>query len=405
MSLCCTGDRAVRGASLRAMLAATGVAAMLAMGGAGTAHAATVSPTVHPGNVNSCSDIEPGTYGVTIDAPAGSGSFDHGTLTGTYSVSDDGTTFDWASGTVPVSFVVVKGGTDANVYRYRASMRDSGLVSPLNGGRQVPTISHVLVCYGEQPPPPVPAKGRIVIEKKTVPAGADQQFTFHPSEDLSPSDFLLADGGEKVFETSPGAYTVEELPTEGWTLTKLSCDDADSPADGATASIDLAAGETVVCTFTNTEDAVDNPPVDDPPVHNPPVDSPPGNPITTPPVSLPTAVTATAPASMAAPATPSRAVKGTRVARGTARLRLPGCAARRARVTVSGSPMRRIVFSVNGRRVATVVVPVARRSLTVSLPVGAVSARVTFRNGASPRTLRAQTRRCAARTVRPQFTG
>ncbi len=402
MSFCCTGDRATRGSWLRAVLAVTGVAAMLAIGGAGTARAAAVAPTVHGGNVNSCSDIDRGAYGATVDAPSGSGTFDDGTLSGTYTVEGGNTTFDWASSTVPVSFVVVKGGTDANVYRYGSAMSDSGLVPPLNGGGQLPAISHVLVCYSEQPPPPPPAKGRIVIEKKTAPAGADRQFSFHPSEDLSSSDFLLTDGDAKVFETYPGTYTVEELPTDGWTLTELSCDDADSSAAGATASIELAAGETVVCTFTNTKDAVDHPPVDNPPVDHPPVN----NPINTPPVSLPPAVNATAPASSApSPAPAAQAVKGTRVARGTARLRLPACAARHARVTVSGSPMRRIAFSVNGRRVATVVVPAGRRSVTVSLPVGAVSARVTFRNGAAARTLRARARRCAARAVRPQFTG
>jgi len=399
-----TGDRATRGSSLRAVLAVTGVAAMLAMGGAGTARAAAVAPTVHAGNVNSCSDIEPGAYGATVDAPAASGTFDDGALTGTYTLAD-GKTFDWASSTIPVSFVVVKGGTDANVYRYGSAMSDSALVSPLNGGGQMPAISHVLVCYSEQPPPE-PAKGRIVIEKKTVPAGAERQFSFHPSEDLSSSDFLLGDGDANVFETDPGTYTVEELPTDGWTLTKLSCDDADSSAAGVTATIEVAAGETVVCTFMNTKDTVDYPPVDNPPVENPPVDHPPvNNPINTPPVSLPPVVNAAAPVSRAASPAPAQAVKGTRVARGTARLRLPGCAASHARATVSGSPMRRITFSVNGRRVATVGVPAGRRSVTVSLPVGAVFARVTFRNGAAARTLRARARRCAARTVRPQFTG
>jgi hypothetical protein len=47
---------------------------------------------------------------------------------------------------------------------------------------------------------------------------------------------------------------------------------------GATATIELAADETVICTFTNAKDALDNPPVDNPPADNP---------INTPPVSLP----------------------------------------------------------------------------------------------------------------------
>jgi hypothetical protein len=396
MFFCCTSDRAGRGSRLRALVTVMGVAAMLATASAGTARAGAVSPTVHLGNVNSCADVEPGARGVNIEAPVGSGAFDDGTLAGTYTVSADKTTFRWASGTVPVSFVVIKGGPDANVYRYAAARSGSGLVSPLNRGGNVPAISHVLLCYVKQPPPPPPATGRIVIEKKTLPTGADQHFAFHPSEDLSPSDFLLADGGEKIFEPPAGTYTVRELPTEGWALTRLSCDDADSSVAGATATIDLAAGETVVCTFTNTKDAVGKPPVD-----SPPVDIPARN----PPASLPPVVTAAAPAATASHVSPSQAVRGTRVARGTARLRVPRCGGSRVRVTVQGSPMRRVVFSVNGRRAATVVVPAGRRSVTVSLPVGAVSARVTFRNGASARTLRARARRCAPRAVRPQFTG
>jgi hypothetical protein len=313
MSFHCTDDRAARGASLRALFAATGVAAALALGSAGSAHAAAIPPTLHLGNVNSCSDIEAGAYGAGIAGGAGTGAFGGGT----YTISADGTTFSWASGSVPVSFVVVKGGPDANVYRYGGSMGDSGLVSPVNGGGQLPAISHVLVCYGEQPPPPP---------------------VDNPPVDNPPVD------------TPP----------------------------------------------------VDTPPVDTPPVNTPPAQNPPGTPVGTPPVSLPPAASAVTPAAHAAPA---QAVKGTRVARGTASLRLPGCATRRARVTVTGAPIRRIVFSVNGRRVATVTVPAGRRSATVALPVGAVSARVTFRNGAPARTLRARTRQCAAQGVSPQFTG
>src|SRR4051812_24890298 len=118
MSFSCRPDRAARGSRLHALLAVMGVAALLALASAGTAAAASVSPTFHPGNVNSCTDIEPGTHGLNIEAPVDSGTFNDGTLAGSYTVSYDRTTFDWASDTVPVSFVVVKGGTDANVYRY-----------------------------------------------------------------------------------------------------------------------------------------------------------------------------------------------------------------------------------------------------------------------------------------------
>jgi hypothetical protein len=370
-----------------------------------------VAPTVHPGNVNSCADVAPGTRGIDIDAPSGSGAFDDGTLAGAYTVSADRTTFSWTSAKVPVDVVVVKGGPDANVYDYGAgATADEGLVSPLNGGANVPAISHVLLCYGRPAPPPPPAKGKIVIDKRTVPAGADALFTFHPSATLGGADFQLGDGGEKVFEADPGVYTVQELPTAGWTLTNLSCEGAvlskvgSSTADRA-AQIDLASGETIVCTFTNTKNAPPgNPPPDNrPPDNRPPVNPPPVSPSAlNAPTVIPPAAAVTPPAQAAAPA---QAVLGTRAARGTARLRTAGCSVRRGRVTVTGSPMRRIVFSVNGRRIKTVDVRAGRRSVTVSLPIGAVTARVTFRNGAAARTLRATTRACAPRVVRPNFTG
>jgi hypothetical protein len=88
------------------------------------------------------------------------------------------------------------------------------------------------------------------------------------------------------------------------------------------------------------------------------------------------------------------------------------CAARAARVTISGRSIRQVTFVVNGRRVRTVTVRAGRRTLTVSVPLsqgGAarqrVQARVTFRNGAAPRVLDTTARRCAQAAVAPQFTG
>jgi hypothetical protein len=316
MSFCCMGRRL---GGLRAVLAALGVAAMAAVLHVSPAGAAAVTPTVHTGNVNACSDIVPGARGVEIQNPAaGSGTFSDGALSGTYTVGADRTTFSWTSTTVPVSFVVMKGGNDANVYSYGSGvMSDTGLVSPLNDGGNVPAISHVILCYVVQPP-------------------------------------------------------VNNPP-------------------------------------------VNNPPVNNPPVNNPPVNNPPVNnpPVNNPPVNnpqpaagqgvavTPPAVVTTAPGTPA----PTQDVRGTQAISVSARMRVPTCSTRGARVTVTGSPMRRIVFSVNGRRVRTVNVRAGRRSVTVSLPVGAVRARVTFRNGARARTLRATPRRCNAGAVRPQFTG
>ena len=55
----------------------------------------------------------------------------------------------------------------------------------------------------------------------------------------------------------PGSYTVAEgaLP-ENWVFEKVECDAASWLAEGQSVTIDLAQGETVVCTFFNFEEAV-----------------------------------------------------------------------------------------------------------------------------------------------------
>jgi hypothetical protein len=117
--------------------------------------------------------------------------------------------------------------------------------------------------------------------------------------------------------------------------------------------------------------------------------------------------------SVAAP-TPMVAVAGERVSSApTVRLSVQEeCAARHARVTVKGSSMRRVSFSVKGRRARTVrVAPGARRiTALVALrrhgpAVQKVTTRITFSNGAPARTLVAAARRCAPTLVAPKFAG
>ena len=88
--------------------------------------------------------------------------------------------------------------------------------------------------------------GKIVVEKQTQPDGDTQLFSFTPSYG---SGFQLADGqqNESAF-LAPGSYSVSETVPSGWSLMSATCDDGSSPS-----SIDLAAGETVKCTFTNAK--------------------------------------------------------------------------------------------------------------------------------------------------------
>jgi hypothetical protein len=96
-------------------------------------------------------------------------------------------------------------------------------------------------------------RGHIIVDKVTFPSGSTQSFAFHPSYG---ADFNLTDtdtpkdSGPLV----PGNYSVAEvtpLPA-GWDLTNTSCVSSLGGTESS-ASIGLTAGETVTCTFTNTQ--------------------------------------------------------------------------------------------------------------------------------------------------------
>jgi hypothetical protein len=141
-------------------------------------------------------------------------------------------------------------------------------------------------------------------------------------------------------------------------------------------------------------------------------------PATPPPITTPSPPAPVAPpvnASSTTGGTPPMIVVAGQQVSSTPALRLyaqNACAARHARITVTGPQMRQVRFSVKGRRARTVkVAPGARRvSALVALrrrgaPVQKVTTHITFRNGASPRTLVAVARRCSSGAVVPKFTG
>ena len=67
----------------------------------------------------------------------------------------------------------------------------------------------------------------------------------------------IADGETISLDVVPGTYTSTETVPDGWVLSSIVCDDDDSVGDRttATATFEVAAGETVTCTFTNTSPA------------------------------------------------------------------------------------------------------------------------------------------------------
>ncbi|WP_374687406.1 NosD domain-containing protein [Promineifilum sp.] len=89
-----------------------------------------------------------------------------------------------------------------------------------------------------------PQPGRIIVIKRTVPAGSTQAFTFTPSYGAA---FQLRDGqSHDSGLLPPGSYRVSETVPAGWSQTGATCSNGNAPA-----AITLPAGQTVTCTFTN----------------------------------------------------------------------------------------------------------------------------------------------------------
>jgi hypothetical protein len=106
--------------------------------------------------------------------------------------------------------------------------------------------------------------GTITIEKKVewLDSTRTTDETFEFQADAPLGNFSLADGGSKTeLDVVVGTYNVKETdPAPDFLLTGISCTDEDA-LEGAsttsletgTATINLNPGETVTCTFTNTE--------------------------------------------------------------------------------------------------------------------------------------------------------
>ncbi len=98
-------------------------------------------------------------------------------------------------------------------------------------------------------------RGTIIVAKETIPDGAEGAFDF-----TGDADGTIGDGETiEVNDLVPGTYTSTELTEEGFDLTSIVCDQhrQDDESGGnvltKTATFDLDAGETVTCTFTNTQ--------------------------------------------------------------------------------------------------------------------------------------------------------
>jgi CHRD domain/Prealbumin-like fold domain len=102
-------------------------------------------------------------------------------------------------------------------------------------------------------PAPPPVTGTIRIVKQTTPAGG-VGFAFTDNVPGSPGAFTLNDGGTREFtNVAAGTYTITEALPAGYTLTDVVCGDDNSVGNpfARTATVNLAGGEVVTCTFRN----------------------------------------------------------------------------------------------------------------------------------------------------------
>jgi hypothetical protein len=105
--------------------------------------------------------------------------------------------------------------------------------------------------------------GTIVIKKETTPEENPNttNFGYSTTGGLTPSTFTLQDDGTRTYADVPaGTYSVSEGALAGWDLGSISC----TKSSGGTSTtsndlpnrkvtINLAASETVTCTFNNTK--------------------------------------------------------------------------------------------------------------------------------------------------------
>ena len=107
-----------------------------------------------------------------------------------------------------------------------------------------------------------PTTGTIVIQKNAVPDDA-QNFSFTGELgvfDLDDDQDGTLLNSQSFTDLTADTYSITESATAGWTLSGVACTgETDSTWQTTQGGVDvtLVAGETVTCTFTNTQDVVD----------------------------------------------------------------------------------------------------------------------------------------------------
>ena len=266
--------------SVSAVALVAGLTVALTAGSAGAASPSDTRADFHSGNVVNCGQI--GLPNDTLAFANGTDGIDDGNVSGTV-VNGTTVNVDDPGAGVTIDAVVVKGGPAYNIYSTAsgspvgnhvppAEDLPTEYIAPLNGGGNVPTVSHWFICYSGEAPPP--ETGSLAVTKVVVPLAEGLtpletipvSFAIHVDcDDDTTADLNLPtdDGGTPnyigvVTGIADGAVcTVQEttvLP-DGSVVTY-------DPTNVTTDGVEVVGGEQTAVTVTNNFTGVDLKPAD-----------------------------------------------------------------------------------------------------------------------------------------------
>jgi hypothetical protein len=266
--------------SVSAVALVAGLTVALTAGTAGAASPSDDRADFHSGNVVNCGQI--GLPNDTLAFANGTNSIDDGNVSG---VVVDGTTVnvDDPGAGVVIDAVVVKGGPAYNVYSTNsgspagnhvppAEDLPTEYISPLNGGGNIPTVSHWFICYsGEAPPPDT---GSLAVTKVVVPLDPTltpvqtipTSFTVHVEcDDETTADLVLPTIDEGVPNYTGVVTGIEDgsiCTVEETTVLPDGSVTTYDPTNVTTDGVEVVGGEQAAVTVTNNFTGVDVAPAD-----------------------------------------------------------------------------------------------------------------------------------------------
>ncbi|MDT7570208.1 MAG: hypothetical protein QOE05_382 [Actinomycetota bacterium] len=401
--------------------------AALALAVPSFASAASVAPTTVTGNP-SCSDINSSWKELKVDRVPANRTYSDGTLSVTISNVQNDKTFDWTA-TQGIDAVLVKASTQTYVYSYSPeATSDSAMGSP---GKWA--ISHVSFCYdaGDNPPPPNPTGStdmdgdgvNDLCDNCGTAANPGQEDSDHdgmgdaceptPTCEEAHAGEADSDGDGKVdaCDNCPSVSNADQADADNDGM-----GDACEPTPAPQTCAELHAGEADT-DGDGKVDACDNCPS----VMNAGQEDTDQNGVgdactTISSASQPGDQQVAGEQSAPAGSEPGgQLVLGERVAAPTARLiAASGCTKAAFSAGVRGTGIARVVFTVDGKRLATVTKRNAKGLYALRINpakyrigVHRIVVKVTFQanRAAAPRTLRAAFQRCSERLIAPRFTG